>query len=152
MNQKRRIIIVDDEPMMSNLLKKLFEDEPDFEVSEIAVNKNEFFQFIDKGKFDVALMDISIGEREGGMDILKTLRQRQNNLPVVILSAHDEEDYALRCLTIGANGYVNKNYICSELTQGLNEVLNGNYFVSGYKGSYILKEFKKLLEKASPIN
>jgi two-component system invasion response regulator UvrY len=152
MNPKRKIIIVDDEPMMSNLLKKLFEDEPDLEVSEIAVNKNEFFQFIDNGKFDVALMDISIGEREGGMDILKTLRQRQSHLPVVILSAHDEEDYALRCLMIGANGYVNKNYICSELIQGINEVLNGNNFVSGYKGAYILKEFKRSSEKPSPIN
>jgi two-component system, NarL family, invasion response regulator UvrY len=141
---KKKIIVIDDEPLIATLLKELIEEEPDMEVSQVATRKEEFLDLVTQGSFDIALIDISVGEREGGLDLLQILKKKGIHLPAITLSAHDETDYGIRCLKAGARGYVNKNSICADLVRGVREVLSGNLFVSGDKGEYILRQFKKL--------
>ncbi len=141
---KKKIIIIDDEPLIATLLKELIDEEPDLEVAQVATKKEEFLNHVTKTAFDIALVDISVGEREGGLELLKILKSRGIKLPAITLSAHDEMDYAIKCLNAGARGYVNKNSICADLIRGVKEVLAGQLFVSGEKGEYILRQFKKL--------
>jgi two-component system, NarL family, invasion response regulator UvrY len=147
---KKRIIIIDDEPLIPHLIKELIEEDHEFEISQIAVSKEEFLTKITQGTFDIALIDISIGEREGGIELLKILKSKGINLPAIILSAHDEIHYALKCLTAGAKGYINKSCICVDLARGITEVLAGHLFVSGRDGEFILKEYKRVTDPASP--
>ncbi len=145
---KKRIIVIDDQPLISNLIKELVSDEQELEVVQITSKKEEFLDAAVHGhSFDVALIDISVGDREGGIEILKTLQARNILLPAIMLSAHDEVLYALKCLKAGARGYVNKECICDDLVRAVKEVLNSQLFVSGEKGKHILDEFKKSNER-----
>lgn len=139
---KKRIIVVDDEPLISALLKELMEDDPDVEISRMVSRKEEFLTSVLSSDFDAALIDISVEGREGGLELLKILQNRGIPLPSVVLSAHEEIDYAPRCLQLGAKGYLNKKYICSDLKRALMEVMGGRFFVSGSEGKYILKKYK----------
>jgi DNA-binding NarL/FixJ family response regulator len=64
-------------------------------------------------------------------------------MPLIMLSAHDEQHYALKCLKAGAKGYINKKYICTDVVRCLHRVLDGQLFVSGDKGESIVQEFKR---------
>ncbi len=147
---KRRIIVIDDEPLISTLMKEVIEEDQELEISDIVTKKEEFLRLAQQKRFDLALIDISVGGREAGMDLIKTLQEKGIKIPAIMLSAHDEIDYALKCLLIGARGYVNKNYICSDLIKGLKTVLGGDLFVSGDRGSYILNEFSRLKGASKP--
>ncbi len=139
---KKRIIVIDDEPLIPILMREIIEDDPDIEIASIATDKAKFLDLLSRHSFDAALVDISFGGMEGGIELLRILKERDIYLPAVVLSAHDEIDYALKCLQAGARGYINKRYICTDLTRALQEVFNGNLFVSGDRSAYILNKYK----------
>jgi len=151
---KIKIIIVDDNPSIPPLLKEIIELEPDLSVVCIATNKEEFFQFVSKDKLDVALLDLSLKDREGGLNILEELRQRDISLPAIVVSAYDEYFYGQRSLNMGANGFISKNFLVPELIQGIRCVLEGKPYVSGPKGGSIVKMWEEDQKKvkSSPAN
>lgn len=141
---KKRIIMVDDQPLISTLIQEFLVEDPDVEIAQMTNSKEEFFAAIEKHPFDIALVDISIGESEGGLKIINALKEKSINLPAVVLSAHDESLYALKCLKAGAKGYISKECICDDLVSGLKQILQGSLFVSGAEGKKILKQYEQL--------
>jgi DNA-binding NarL/FixJ family response regulator len=139
---KKRIIVIDDEPLISTLIKEMIAGDQEIEISEIVTHKKEFLDLVFHHPFDAALIDISVEGREGGLDILNILRLQKTQLPSIILSAYDEIDYALKCLQLGAKGYLNKRYICMNLKTAFQEVFDGNLFVSGDYGKYIVNQYR----------
>lgn len=135
---------MDDEPLIPELIKEMLEEEKEFEVSQITTTQEDFLKQVSRNSFEVALIDISIGKKEGGMDILQVLSKQKVQLPIIVLSGHSEIDYGLKCLQLGAKGYINKLEICSSLTKALKEVCCGNLFVSGAKGTDILNEYANM--------
>ena len=134
---RKKIIILDDEPLIPALIKEMIEEEHGFEISHRSCNldKTKFLQSVGQDPFDVALIDISVGGREGGIELLQTLKDRDIRLPSIMLSAHDERIYAFKNASRQApESYVSKNCICTDLMTGLKEVLEGNLFISGEKG------------------
>jgi DNA-binding NarL/FixJ family response regulator len=140
---KKSIIIIDDEPLISTMIQEIFEEEDDIEITQSASEKEDFISKVVGHKFDAALIDISVGGHDGGIEILQILSSKGIHLPVMMLSAHNELDYALKCLKAGAKGYTSKNYICTQLADGLREILEGKFFISGDNGPYLLKQFQK---------
>jgi DNA-binding NarL/FixJ family response regulator len=140
---KRKIIIIDDEPMLLALIAEILFEEPDLEISTRVTTKEEFVYQIGQQFFDLALIDLSLGKGNDGLELLHIANDRLQPLPVIVLSAHEEKDYALKCLMSGAKGYINKNYICPDLARGCREVLNGGLFVSGIENN-ILEEYRRL--------
>src|SRR6185503_18608865 len=140
---KRKIIIVDDNPSIPPLLREIIDLESDLTVACEAANKVEFFGCLAKNNLDVALMDLSLKEREGGLDIVEELRRQKKSLPVIIVSAYDEYLYGLRSLTLGASGFISKNFLVSELIPGIRHVLEGKPYVSGPKGETIVQMWKE---------
>jgi two-component system invasion response regulator UvrY len=140
---KKQIIVIDDEPLISTLMKELIEDDQEFEIAKITTEKEEFLKACTEHKYDVALIDISVGWREGGLEILQILQEKGIDTPCIVLSAHEEIDYASRCLKLGALGYLNKNYICTDLIAALKAVSSRELFVSGNNSRYILEKFKQ---------
>lgn len=143
----KKIIIVDDEFLIPSLIKELLEGEcPQLEIDEMVTDKDKFLELVSKKSFDVALIDISIGGREGGIELLRALKELGLKLPVMMLSAHDEITYAAKCISLGARGYVNKTYISDDLIRGIKKVLNGELFVSGADGELILKKYRESID------
>ena len=143
---KKKIIIIDDNPLILSLVKEIIEEEHELEISHMTTEKNEFLNLVLQDSFDVALIDISVGGKNGGIELLQILKDKGINLPSIMFSAHSELDYALKCFQAGAKGYISKNYVCTDLITGLKEVLNGNSFISGEKGKKILNEYQKFTE------
>ena len=141
---KKKIIVVDDEPLIPILMKEIIEEDPALEIAQIASGKDDFLNLVGHNLFDAALIDISVGGREGGIELLQIMKNKGDALPFIMLSAHDEMQYALKCLQAGARGYINKKYICTDVIKCLKAVLEGHLFVSGDKGEQILRQYKKL--------
>ena len=79
--------------------------------------------------WDVVVLDISLGGRSG-LDVLKEIKQLRPKLPVLMLSMHAEEQYAMRAFKAGAAGYINKASSRDELRQAILKVINGGRYVS----------------------
>jgi len=94
---RKRILIVDDHPMMREGLRQLVGQQPDLEVCCEAENAAMALQIAEKGRPDLAIVDISLKE-SSGLELIKDLRIRHPGLPVLVLSMHDESLYAERVL------------------------------------------------------
>jgi len=146
---KKNIIALDDEPLIAILMKELIEEDPELEITKITSERSEFLREVEQQPFDAALIDISVGGREGGFELLQQSKDKGLTFPFIILSAHDETHYALRCLKAGARGYINKKYICTDIVTCLKRVLGGHLYVSGDKGNQILEQYRKSTVPAS---
>src|SRR5580692_9900579 len=101
---KKRILVVDDHPVVRQGLALLINREPDMVVCGEAEEAMGAMHVLASAKPDVLIVDISLNGPDG-LDLLKTVRISHSSLPVLILSMHDESIYAERALRAGANGY-----------------------------------------------
>jgi len=124
-----RILVVDDHAIVREGLKQILSDVKDMAVLAEAANGREALESIRRQDFDVILMDISMPGRSG-LEILKDIRNEQPKLPVLILSMHPEEQYAVRSLRAGAAGYLNKSSAPDELIGAIRKVSAGRKYVS----------------------
>ncbi|MBN1547032.1 MAG: response regulator transcription factor [Syntrophaceae bacterium] len=124
-----RIMVVDDHAIVREGLKQILSDVGDMAVLAEAGNGQEALDKIRRGTFDVILMDISMPGRSG-LEILKDIKSEHPKLPVLILSMHPEEQYAIRALKAGAAGYMNKSSAPDELIGAIRKVSAGRKYVS----------------------
>jgi two-component system, NarL family, invasion response regulator UvrY len=124
-----KVIIVDDHPVVRRGLKQIIEDEPDMEVVGDAKNAGECFALVRQTDCTLVLLDITLPDRNG-FDVLKQLKYEHPGLPVLILSAHPEDQYGLRFIKAGAAGYLMKEGAPEELVLAIRKVLAGGKYVS----------------------
>ncbi len=124
-----KVIIVDDHPVVRRGLKQIIEDEPDMEVAGEAKNAGECFSLVRKTDCTLVLLDITLPDRSG-FDVLKQLKYEHPKLPVLILSAHSEDQYGLRLIKAGASGYLMKEGAPEELVKAIRKVNAGGKYVS----------------------
>src|SRR5947207_15748239 len=103
--RKRTILLIDDHPIVRQGLSQLINQEHDLHVSAEAASAREALDAMEKAVPDIAIVDISLDDRSG-IELIKDLRARDPNLPVLALSMHDESLYAERALRAGAKGYI----------------------------------------------
>jgi len=124
-----RILIADDHAVVRKGLKQiLFDDFPSCEIEEVS-NTEELILKVMKSNFDVVISDLSMPGRSG-MEALQYIKQHYPKLPVLILSMHAEEHYALRVLKAGASGYLGKDSASTELVKAVNRVLLGKKYIT----------------------
>ena len=126
---RHRLLVVDDHPVIRKGLTKVLDLEPDLEVCGEADNAGQALAALRAGTFDLALVDISL-RGVSGIDLLKDLKIHWPELPVLILSMHDEMLYAERALRAGARGYVMKQEPLAHVLTAIRRVLRGHIFVS----------------------
>ena len=124
-----KIIIVDDHPIVRKGLKQILSEEPDMEVFGEAQDPQEVLDLIHKQDWDIVVLDISMPGR-GGLDVLKEIKQIRPKLPVLILSVHPEDQYAMRALKAGASGYLTKESAPDALVRAIRKILRGGKYVS----------------------
>jgi len=123
------ILIADDHSIVRKGLVQLLREEfPSAEVTE-ATNSNEVYERIHVRVWDIILLDISMPGRNG-LEILKHLRANGIKAPILMLSMHSEEQYALRVLKAGASGFLNKESATEELIAAVHRVVSGRKYVS----------------------
>jgi DNA-binding NarL/FixJ family response regulator len=124
-----RILIVDDHTVVRRGLKQIVSEETDMEVTGEARNAYEMLTLVRKQQCDVVVADISMPGRSG-LDVLKELKQERPKLPVLVLSMHPEDQYAVRALKLGAAGYMTKESAPEELVKAIRKVVTGGRYVS----------------------
>lgn len=124
-----RILIGDDHAVVRRGLKVIIDEQPDMKVTAEAGDANEVLQKARLGELDLVILDISLPGRSG-LDALKELKKEFPKLPVLILSVHPEDQYAIRSLMAGASGYLTKESAPQELLSAIRKTLSGGKYIS----------------------
>ncbi len=137
---RKRILIVDDHPMMRQGLAQLINSEPDLTVCCEADTARQAFDTIGRDKPDLALVDISLPDKSG-LELIKDLHALYPELLILVVSMHDESLYAERVLRAGGRGYVMKQEGGKKLMEAIRQVLAGQIHVSEKMSARILEIF-----------
>ncbi len=124
-----KVLIADDHTLVRKGLKQILLDTEDIERVEEAKDGKETINKVSKKKYDLVLLDISLPGRSG-IDVLKQLKCIKPKLPVLILSMHPEEQYAVRSLRAGAAGYLTKESAPDELLNAIKKVAKGEKYIT----------------------
>ena len=124
-----RVIIVDDHPVVRRGLKQIIAAEEDMQVVGEAENAREAIRVIRRTACDAVVLDITLPDGSG-LDVLSRLKSERPTLPVLIMSIHKEEQYALRVLKAGASGYLMKDSIPEELIKAIRKIASGGKYIS----------------------
>ncbi len=124
-----KILIADDHDIVRQGLEKILRAEyPDAVIESVADGK-ALMDRVQDGHWDLVISDLSMPSA-GGLEALSTIRERRPGLPVLILSMHSEEQYALRALKAGAAGYLTKNMDSAEIRTATRHVLAGRKYIT----------------------
>ena len=137
-NPPKHLLIVDDHPMMRNGLAQLIDNEGDLKVYAEADNAGQAINAVAKQKFDLALVDISLPDKNG-LELIKDMRSLAPDLQILVVSMHDELIYAERVLRAGARGYIMKQEGGQKFLQAIRHVLAGQIYVSDKMSARILE-------------
>jgi len=151
---KRKVLIVDDHPILRKGLTLLINQEPDLIVCAEAEHAQMALDVIDSVSPDMAIVDISLPGIDG-IELIKMLRLRHKDLPVLVVSMHDEALYAERSLRAGARGYIMKQEALEKVLVAIRKVLDGEIFVSERVTTKMLEKFvstEGIRETTSPID
>jgi two-component system, NarL family, invasion response regulator UvrY len=141
-----KLLIADDHSVVRQGLKQIIADEyAEAQVDE-AVSGNEALDKAREGDYDVIILDISMPGRNG-LEILKQLRSEEIKVPVLILSMHSENQYAIRMLKAGASGYLTKESASEELIAAVKRVLMGRKYITETLAEQLATDFDNPSDK-----
>ncbi|HEX7832655.1 MAG TPA: response regulator transcription factor [Thermoanaerobaculia bacterium] len=124
-----KILVADDHQIVRKGLQLIIARRPDWLIAAEAANATELYDALAHDRFDILVLDLRLGGASG-LDVLVRLRQEYADLPVLMLSMHPEEQYAVHCLRAGASGYVQKDATADEILDAIERVASGRRWVS----------------------
>lgn len=142
--EKKKVFVVDDHAVLRRGLAQLVAQEPDLVICGEAADARAALEGMEKATPDVAVVDISLRD-SSGIELIKDIKVRWPDLPVLVLSVYDESPYAERVLRAGAKGYVTKGEASERVIQGIRQVLRGEVYVSDKAASRMICKFVKAL-------
>ena len=123
------VLIADDHTIVRQGLKHILSNDSQLKVVGEATNGEEVLKMLETLKVDGVVLDITMPGKNG-LDVLKELKRKYPQLPVLVLSMHPEDQFAIRVLKAGASGYVTKESAPDELIGALRKVCSGGKYVS----------------------
>jgi DNA-binding NarL/FixJ family response regulator len=124
-----RIVIADDHTIMREGLKRILDGAEDMTVVGEAVDGFEALAQVRKGGFDVLMLDLSMPGRSG-VELIRQIKDEVPKLPILILTMHEEEQYAVRAIRAGARGYLTKESAGTQLLSAIRRVASGRPYIS----------------------
>lgn len=124
-----RVVVADDHPLLRAGLVSVLNASSDLRVVGEAGNGAEVLRSIRDVPFDVLLLDVSMPGKSG-LDLMRQIRKDHPRLPILIVSSHPEDQYALRAIKAGASGYVTKMSAPADLVTAVRTVSNGRKFIT----------------------
>lgn len=125
----KRVLLVDDHPLVRQGLAQIIDQESDLLVCGQAKDSREALRMAAAQKPDLAVVDLTLGD-ENGLELVKAFKAAYRDMPVLVLSMHDESLYAERALRVGASGYIMKHEAASNVLAAARKVLGGAVYVS----------------------
>jgi DNA-binding NarL/FixJ family response regulator len=145
---KRKVLLVDDHPVVREGLAERINREADFTVCCVAENDREAMVAIERCAPDIVVLDLAL-PRSHGMEVLQDIHARYPRLPVMIFSMHEESVYAERVLRGGARGYLMKHEKPERLLDGMRAILSGGYALSPSASSQLLQNLSQPVRESS---
>jgi len=125
----KRVLIVDDHPLVRTGFVQLISDEPDLEVCGEAADENEALEIVASTGPDLVIIDLSLAGGSG-INLIERIKAHHSNVAMLVASMHDESLFAERVLTAGALGYINKQEAPNNIIRAIHRVLEGKVYVS----------------------
>jgi two-component system invasion response regulator UvrY len=148
-----KIIIADDHAIVLRGLQQIIATRPAWQVAAEASDAETLIDALRTDRFDVLIVDVSLGDRSA-IELLRQIRAEHPSLPVVMLSMHPEEQYAVPALKAGANGYVQKDAAAEEILNAIATVASGAKYITprlaGLLAEEVLHGGDKPHERLSP--
>lgn len=132
-----KIIIVEDHPLMQKGMEMTLNAEMDMEVIGMAATGEEALALVDKAGPDLAVVDISLPGMSG-LELIKQLRSRHDDLLILVVSRHEEELFAERAVRAGAQGYIMKIDAGEQVADAVRKIANGGIYLSEKISSRLL--------------
>ncbi len=124
-----RILIADDHAIVRDGLRRILQGAPGIEVAGEAVSGDEVMARVREGGFELLLLDMSMPGKSG-IELIKWVKATRPELAVLVLSMHQEEQYAVRAIRAGASGYVTKESASALLVAAIRKVAGGGLYIS----------------------
>ena len=124
-----KILVVDDHAVVRAGVHYFIDNVPDMQIAGEAGTAEEAIRLIRAQDWDIVLLDIAMPDKSG-VEVLKQIKREKPNLPVLILSMHPENRYAVQILRSGASGYVQKEALATELLTAIQTILRGHKYIS----------------------
>jgi len=124
-----RVLVADDHPVVRVGLREVLTQQRDIAVLGEAGTGAEVLKLVAQKAWDVIVLDVTLPDRSG-LDVLKEIKRERPKLPILILSAYPEEEYAVRALRAGAAGYVTKKASPEELVRAVRRLAQGLRYMS----------------------
>jgi DNA-binding NarL/FixJ family response regulator len=139
--EKKRVMLVDDHPLVREGLGRLINDQPDLIVSGEADGPVRALEMLKHSRPDLVALDLSLSGGDG-LELCKQLHELYPDLPVLIISMHDESLYAERALRAGAAGYVMKQAPQDQVMQAIRRTLEGETWLSEKMSAKLLRSMR----------
>ncbi|MBF0566255.1 MAG: response regulator transcription factor [Nitrospirae bacterium] len=136
-----KVLIADDHPVVREGLMHILSRDANIEVVCAASNGQEVLDFVRENEVDVLVLDM-VMPLMSGIQVLEHLRQESVRLPVLILSVHPEEEYALRMLKAGAAGYLNKISAAADMVNIVKLIASGHKYISPEAADMVVQELE----------
>lgn len=137
--EKKKILIVEDHPLFRAMLVQLIEREAGLAVCGEAGNTKDAMTIIEKTRPDAAIVDITL-MGASGLELIKDVKKRGIQIPVLVISMHEESLYAERVLRAGAQGYISKHESPAEVVVAIRKVIGGGIYLGERMTAAILKK------------
>jgi DNA-binding NarL/FixJ family response regulator len=150
---RKKVLIVDDHPMLRRGLAALIDSEPDLSVCGEAATCPEALAAIPERRPDLVIVDLALG-KDDGLDLVKEMKKRHPAIPALVLSMHDEAVYAERSLKAGARGYITKQQLDNSVLAAIRRLLDGGTYMSDALEARLAAKFVdgRTLETDSPLD
>jgi len=126
---KIRVLIVDDHPVVRRGLRQLLEEAGDIEVGGEAGSAADALDQVRRSRWDVLVLDLDLPDRSG-LEVMRDVKLAQSDLPILFLTVASEDQFAIRALRAGAAGYMTKKTAPAELVDAIRKVVSGGRYVT----------------------
>jgi DNA-binding NarL/FixJ family response regulator len=149
--KKLRVMLVEDHPLFREQLAHLINKEPDMMVSGETDNIADAWQLLESAPADIVIVDLTL-KGPSGLELIKDLKSRRLDVPLLVLSMHDELLYAERVLRAGARGYITKNEASREVMSAIRKVLAGEIYLTPRMAARLLQTLSNHPEKRTGVS
>jgi two-component system invasion response regulator UvrY len=146
-----RVLLADDHGIVRAGLRRLIEESGDIRVIAEASDGQEAIRLIHSSLPDVAVVDISMPGMDG-LEVIDQIHNRHPKLPVLVLTMHEEEQYVIRALNVGAAGYVTKRSAPEKLVEAIRKVHGGGRFLSDSAAETVAARLSRGRSGPSPLD
>jgi len=134
-----RLLIIDDHSVVRQGIRQILADIADIVVGAEATNATDGLERARAEQWDAVILDLNLPGTHG-MDLLKQLRKEQETIPILVLSMHTEDQFALRAIRAGASGYLTKNSAPDDFVNAVRTVVSGRHYVTAWLADRLARE------------